>query len=134
MTRTPYPIRPRNKYGGAEDLTTDHGWTHCNLQIYGEHIPQVAQAFDSEDPFAALGYTEDATTRSIEKWYARPCELDDSYLISFECLGFPPIDFVNYMSQTYGLHIMCEYADPVKPKMHKHYANWHKPIPVYQPL
>lgn len=132
--RVPYPIRPRNKYGGPEDVTTDHGWTHCNLQIYGEHIPLIADAFDQQDPFTALGYPEDSTTRSIEKWHARPCQTDDSYLISFEVLGFPPIDFINYLSHSYGLSIMCEYADPVKPKMHKYYVNWIKPIINYDQL
>jgi hypothetical protein len=132
--RVPYPIRPRNKYGGAEDLTTDHGWTHCNLQIYGDKVHEISMAFQSDDPFKALGYTEDATTRSIEKWYARPCKNDDSYLISFEVLGFPPIDFLNYLYESYGLSIKCEYTDPVKPKMHKHYVNWTKPIFNYDQL
>jgi len=129
--RSPHPVRPRNKYGGAEDLTTDHGWVHSNIKMYGEKVHEVSMAFQTDDPFKALGYKEDAVTTSIAKWHARPCQVDDSYLISWESYTQPPYAFCDYLGTELKLNVRCEYTDPVKPKMHTYYVNWHKAIPTY---
>lgn len=132
--RQPRPVRPRNKYGAPEDVTTDHGWVHSNIQLYGTRTADVATAFKTDDPFKALGFTEDAVTTSIAKWHARPCQVDDSYLISWESYQHPPYKFCDYLANDMNLHVMCEYTQPVSPKMLKYYVNWHKQIPVYQSL
>lgn len=129
--RISYPIRARNKYGAPDDVTTDHGWVHSNLQIFGTRLPEVAQAFKTDNPFNALNYEEDDVTRSIEKWYARPCKLDNSYLISWESYMHPPVDFCNHLADNYGLHVMMEHTLSSKPLMPRQYFNWHKPIPTY---
>ena len=100
MARTPFPIRERNWLGGPVDVMNPK-WVHQNLQLCGQAIPTIAAAFATNDPFAALGYEEDKFTHSIEKWFARPCQIDDSYLISYETFlepatalytrTFPPI-------------------------------------------
>jgi hypothetical protein len=77
MARTPFPIRERNRLGGPVDIKNPK-WVHQNLQIYGEAIPTIAAAFATDDPFTVLGYPEDPFTRSIEKWSARPCQIDDA--------------------------------------------------------
>jgi len=129
--RQPYPIRPRNKYGAPEDVAEDHGWTHNNLQIYGTRLSEIHDAFLTDDPFTALGYQEEDITRSIATWYARPCETDDSYLISWESHMEPPRAFCRYLADTYGVHVMMEYSQRIKPRMPREYFNWHKPIPTY---
>ena len=80
MARVPFPIRERNWLGGPVDIKNPN-WAHQNLRIYGDAISKVASAFATDDPFTALGYAEDQFTRSIEKWFARPCQVDNSYLI-----------------------------------------------------
>lgn len=132
--RQPNPVRPRNHYGAPEDITTDHGWVHSNIQVYGAKVPEVSMAFQTDDPFRALGFTEDSVTTSIAKWHARPCQVDDSYLISWESYQHPPYKFCDYLGNGMNLNVMCEYTDPVKPKMHKYYVNWHKPIINYSTL
>ena len=129
--RQSHPVRPLNKYGAPEDLTTDHGWVHSNIQVYGDKIPVLVQAFNTDNPFDALGFTEDDVTRSIAKWSARPCKIDNSYLISWESYLQPPRNFCAYLADKYGLHLMMEYTQPVKPRMPREYFNWHKPIPTY---
>lgn len=132
--RQPYPVRPRNKYGAPEDVTTDHGWVHSNIQLYGGRIAEVAAAFKGTDPFASLGYKEDAVTISIAKWHARQCQVDDSYLISWESYKQPPSAFCEHLSTQYNLHVMMEHTLPNKPYMPRQYFNWNKPIPQhYQP-
>jgi hypothetical protein len=132
MTRVSYPIRPLNKYGAPEDVATDHGWVHSNLQIFGTRIPEIVQAFKTDDPFTALGYEEEAITRSIAKWYARPCKIEDSFLISWESHSKPPSEFCNFLATKYNLNIRMEYTQSFKPLMLKEHFNWHKPIPTYQ--
>lgn len=132
--RQPHPVRPRNKYGAPEDVTTDHGWVHSNIQLYGGKIADVMAAFKTDDPFTALGFKEDAVTISIAKWHARPCQVDDSYLISWESYLAPPIKFCEFLGTELGLSVRCEYTQSANPKMLKHYTNWHKPIPVYETL
>lgn len=134
MQRIPHPVRPRNIYGAPDDLTTDHGWVHSNIQLYGSRIPDVAKAFSTDNPFQSLGYKEDSTTTSIAKWHARQCQVDDSYLISWESYQHPPYKFCDFLGTDLGLNVRCEYTDPVKPKMHKYYVNWHKVIPNYDTL
>ena len=134
MPRIIKPLRQLNKYGVPEDIAEDHGWVHSNLQLYGSRIPDVASAFKTDNPFNALGFQEDDTTTSIAKWHARPCQVDDSYLISWESYLQPPYQFCDYLGNTLGLNVMCEYTDPIKPKMHKYYVNWHKPIFNYDTL
>jgi hypothetical protein len=134
MSRLITPLRPLNKYGAPEDIATDHGWVHSNLQIFGARVPEIVQAFKTDDPFTALGYREEDTTRSIAKWYARPCKLDDSYLISWESYLHPPREFCNHLATNFNLNIRMEYTQNIKPLMLKEYFNWHKPIPTYQQL
>lgn len=133
MARIPYPIRERNWLGGPIDIKNPK-WVHQNLQIYGAEIPALRSAFVTEDPFAALGYEEDEQTRSIEKWSARPCQVDDSYLISYETYRAPALAFVDFLAAKLGLEIKCEYFAPVGLKSGTHYANWRKPRPRYDAL
>lgn len=129
--RQPHPVRPRNKYGAPEDIATDHGWVHSNIQLYGGKIADVMAAFKTDDPFTALGFKEDAVTISIAKWHARPCQVDDSYLISWESYLSAPFSFCEHLANTFDLHVMMEHTLPTKPRMPRHYFNWHKPIPTY---
>jgi hypothetical protein len=131
MPRVSTPLRPLNKYGVPDDVATDHGWVHSNIQIFGDQIPDIAKAFKTDNPFDALGYTEEDTTRSIAKWYARPSKLDNSYLVSWESYLQPPREFCKYLAETYSLNLKMEYTQAVKPEMLKEYFNWHKPIPTY---
>lgn len=129
--RQPYPVRPRNKYGAPDDVTTDHGWIHSNLQIFGSRLPEVAQAFKTDNPFNALNFKEDDVTQSIAKWDARPCKLDDSYLVSWESYLHPPTAFCEHLAQSFNLHVMMEHTLPNKPYMPRQYFNWNKPIPQH---
>ena len=129
--RNPHPIRPRNKYGAPEDITTEHGWVHSNLLLYGTRLPEISLAFQTDDPFSTLNYKEDSVTQSIAKWYARPCKLDNSYLVSWESYLQPPREFCMHLASTYDLHIMMEYTQAVKPHMPREYFNWHKQVPTY---
>ena len=133
MARTPFPIRERNWLGGPVDVKNPK-WVHQNLQIYGEEIPTIAAAFGTDDPFAALGYQEDPFTRSIEKWAARPCQVDDSYLISYETFLEPATDFCDFLANQYGLQVRCEYILPFKIRAKYHYANWKKRVVKYDDL
>ena len=72
MARESFPKRQYNSRGGPVDIAT-HKWVHQNLRLYGTAMAVIAEAFATDDPFTALGYTEDQQTRSIAKWYARPC-------------------------------------------------------------
>jgi hypothetical protein len=133
MTRTPFPIRERNWLGGPVDVKNPK-WVHQNLQIFGEAIPTITAAFGTADPFTALGYPEDPFTRSIEKWAARPCQVDDSYLISYETFLEPATDFCDFLANQYGLQVRCEYILPFKIRAKYHYANWKKRVVQYDDL
>jgi hypothetical protein len=133
MARTPFPIRERNWLGGSVDVKNPK-WVHQNLQIYGYAIPTIATAFGTGDPFTALGYPEDPFTRSIEKWAARPCQVDDSYLISYETFLEPATDFCDFLASQYGLQVRCEYILPFKIRAKYHYANWKKRVVQYDGL
>ncbi len=130
MARIPYPIRERNWLGGPVDIKNPK-WVHQNLQLVGQAIPQVADAFALEDPFTALGFKEDATTQSIEKWVARPCQVDDSYLISYETFIAPATAFCDFLATNLGLEVRCEYIMPFEIKARYYYANWKRPIRRY---
>ena len=93
-----------------------------------------AAAFATDDPFTALGYPEDQFTRSIEKWAARPCQVDDSYLISYETFLEPATDFCDFLASQYGLQVRCEYILPFKIRAKYHYANWKKRVVQYDDL
>ena len=133
MARTPFPIRERNWLGGPVDVKNPK-WVHQNLQIYGQAILTIAAAFGTDDPFTALGYPEDPLTRSIEKWAARPCQVDDSYLISYETFLEPATDFCDFLASQYGLQVRCEYILPFKIRAKYHYANWKKRVVQYDDL
>lgn len=133
MARVPFPIRERNWLGGPVDIK-DPKWVHQNLQIYGEAIPTIAAAFGTDDPFTELGYPEDPFTRSIEKWAARPCQVDDSYLISYETFMKPATAFCDFLASVYGLQVRCEYILPFKIRARYHYANWKKSVKQYDDL
>jgi len=125
MARTPFPIRERNWLGGPADVKNPK-WVHQNLQLYGQTIATIAAAFATNDPFAALGYQEDEFTHSIEKWFARPCQIDDSYLISYETFLVPATTFCDFLATHYLLQVRCEYMLPFKIQARYHYANWNK--------
>lgn len=133
MARTPFPIRERNWLGGPVDIKS-HKWVHQNLRIYGAAIPTIAAAFATQDPFKILGYVEDDVTRSIEKWSARPCKVDESYLISFESHAAAAIAFVDFLAAKYALEVCCEYSAPVGLRSGVHYANWKRRIEKYDEL
>ena len=133
MARTPFPIRERNWLGGPVDIKT-HEWVHQNLQLYGDAIQKVAAAFATEDPFAVLGYVEDQFTRSIEKWAARPCQVDDSYLVSYETFMEPATAFCDFLASAHGLEVCCEFILPFKGRARYHYANWKKKVVLYDDL
>jgi hypothetical protein len=133
MARVSFPIRERNWLGGAVDIK-DPKWVHQNLQIYGEAIPTIAAAFGTDDPFTELGYSEDPFTRSIEKWAARPCQVDNSYLISYETFMEPATAFCDFLASAYGLQVRCEYILPFKIRARYHYANWKKAVVTYDDL
>jgi len=133
MARVPFPIRERNWLGGPVDIK-DPKWVHQNLQIYGEAIPTIAAAFGTDDPFTELGYPEDPFTRSIEKWAARPCQVDDSYLISYETFMEPATAFCDFLASAYGLQVRCEYILPFKIRARYHYVNWKKAVKQYDDL
>jgi len=133
MARVPFPVRERNWLGGPVDIK-DPKWVHQNLQIYGAVIPTLAAAFATDDPFAVLGYIEDDVTRSVEKWSARPCKVDDSYLISFESHGAPAIAFTDFLGTKYGLEMICEYTAPVGLKSGTHYVNSSRRVEQYDSL
>ena len=133
MARTPFPIRERNWLGGPVDVKNPK-WVHQNLQMYGEEISRVAAAFITDDPFTALGYAEDQFTRSIEKWSARLCQVDDSYLVSYETFMEPATAFCDFLASAYGLEVRCEYILPFKPRARYHYANWKKAVKRYDDL
>lgn len=133
MARVPFPIRERNWLGGPVDIK-DPKWVHQNLQVYGDAIPKVAAAFATDDPFTALGYAEDQFTRSIEKWSARPCQVDESYLISYETFMEPATAFCDFLASVYGLQVRCEYILPFKIRARYHYANWKKAVKQYDDL
>ena len=133
MARVPFPIRERNWLGGPIDIK-DPKWAHQNLQIYGEAIPTIAAAFGTDDPFTKLGYPEDPFTRSIEKWAARPCQVDDSHLISYETFMEPAAAFCDFLASVYGLQSRCEYILPFKIRARYHYANWKKSVKQYDDL
>ena len=133
MARTPFPIRERNRPGGPVDIKNPK-WVHQNLQIYGDASPTIAAAFGTDDPFNALGYPEDPFTRSIEKWAARPCQVDDSYLISYETYLEPATAFCDFLAGKYGLQVRCEYILPFKIRAKYRYANWRKVVVTYDDL
>ena len=133
MARVPFPIRERNWLGGPIDIK-DPKWAHQNLRIYGDAISKVASAFSTDDPFTALGYAEDQFTRSIEKWFARPCQVDNSYLISYETFMEPATAFCDFLARVYGLQVRCEYILPFKTWARYHYANWEKAVKQYDDL
>ena len=133
MARTPFPIRERNWLGGPVDIK-DPKWVHQNLQLYGQAIALVARAFATDDPFSVLGYPEDAFTKSIEKWFARPCQVDDSYLISYETFKEPATAFCDFLASAYGLEVRCEYILPFNIRARYHYANWKKAVVRYDDL
>jgi len=133
MARILFPIRERNWLGGPVDIK-DPKWVHQNLQIYGDVISRIAAAFTKDDPFAALGYAEDQFTKSIEKWSARPCQVDDSYLISYETFMKPATTFCDFLASSYGLQVRCEYILPLKIRARYHYANWKKAVKQYDDL
>ena len=133
MARVPFPIRERNWLGGPVDIK-DPKWVHQNLQIYGDAISRVAAAFATDDPFTVLGYTEDQFTISIEKWFARPFQVDDSYLISYETFMEPATAFCDFLASVYGLQVRCEYILPFKIRARYHYANWKKAVKQYDDL
>ncbi|MGA1254188.1 MAG: hypothetical protein ACO3WN_10225 [Burkholderiaceae bacterium] len=133
MARTPFPIRERNRLGGPVDIKNPK-WVHQNLQIYGEAIPTIAAAFATDDPFTALGYPEDPFTRSIEKWAARPCQVDDSYLISYETYLEPAKAFCDFLADQYGLQVRCDYTMPGRVRAQRHYANWKKDIVAFDEM
>jgi hypothetical protein len=133
MARVPFPIRERNWLGGPVDIK-DPKWVHQNLQIYGEAIPTIAVAFSTDDPFTALGYAEDEFTKSIEKWSARPCQVDESYLISYETFMEPATAFCDFLASAYGLQFRCEYILPFKVRARYYYANWKKAVKQYDDL
>lgn len=133
MARTPFPLRERNWLGGPVDVKNPK-WVHQNLQIYGDAIPTIAAAFATEDPFTELGYAEDSFTRSIEKWMARSCQVDDSYLISYETHLSPATAFCNFLAGQYELQVRCEYILPFQIRARYHYANWQKRVVRYDAL
>jgi hypothetical protein len=133
MARVPFLIRERNWLGGPVDIK-DPKWVHQNLQIYGDAISRVAEAFATNDPFMALGYAEDQFTKSIEKWSARPCQVDESYLISYETFMAPATDFCDFLASVYELQVRCEYILPFKIRARYHYANWNKRVVHYDSL
>ena len=133
MARAPFPIRERNWLGGPVDVKNPQ-WVHQNLQIYGEAIPKVAAAFATDDPFAALGFVEDEYTRSIEKWSARLCQVNDSYLISYETFMEPATTFCDFLASSYGLQVRCEYILPFKDPGAYQYANWKNAVVMYDDL
>jgi hypothetical protein len=133
MARVPFPVRERNRLGGPVDVKNPQ-WVHQNLQIYGDAIAKVAEAFSTDDPFAVLGFVEDEYTRSIEKWSARPCQVDDSYLISYETYQQPALAFCEFLATVYGLQVCCECSLPFKPKSQMHYMNWKRDIAVYDEM
>lgn len=133
MARVPFPIRERNWLGGPVDIK-DPKWVHQNLQIYGDAISRVAAAFATDDPFTVLGYTEDQFTISIEKWFARPFQVDDSYLISYETFMEPATAFCDFLASVYGLQVRCEYILRFKIRARYHYANWKKAVKHYDDL
>ena len=133
MARVPFPIRERNWLGGPVDIK-DPKWVHQNLQIYGEKVPKIAAAFGTDDPFTKLGYPEDPFTRSVEKWAARPCQVDDSYLISYETFMEPATAFCDFLASVYGSQVRCEYILPFKIRARYHYANWKKAVKQYDDL
>jgi len=130
MARTPYPIRERNWLGGPTDIK-DPKWVHQNLQIYGDAIPLVAAAFATDDPFTVLNYPEDTFTKSIEKWFARPCQVNDSYLISYETFMEPATAFCDFLAKSHGLQVRCEYILPFQIRARYYYANWKKAVVRY---
>ena len=133
MARVPFPVRERNWLGGPVDIK-DPKWVRQNLQIYGEAIPTIAAAFATDDPFAALGFVEDEYTRSIEKWSARPCQVDDSYLISYETFIQPATAFCDFLASAHGLQVRCEYILPFKIRARYYYVNWKKAVKQYDDL
>jgi hypothetical protein len=133
MARTPFPIRERNRLGGPVDVKSPK-WVHQNLQIYGQAIPTIETAFGTDDPFTALGYPEDSFTRSIEKWSARPCQVDDSYLISYETYLEPATAFCDFLASQYALQVCCESIRPFKTRAKYHHANWKKRVVQYDDL
>jgi hypothetical protein len=133
MARTPFPIRERNWLGGPVDVKNSK-WVHQNLHIYGAGIPTIAAAFATDDPFDMLGYVEDDVTKSIEKWSARPCRVDDSYLISFESFAAAAVAFVDFLALEYELEVCCEYSAPVGLRSGVHYANWRRRVEKYDSL
>ena len=94
----------------------------------------IAEAFATDDPFTALGYTEDEQTRSIAKWYARPCRVDNSYLISYESHGGAALAFAQFLADQFKLEVECDYTAPVGMKSGKFYANWSRPIYQYDAM
>lgn len=133
MARVPFPIRERNWLGGPVDIKNPN-WAHQNLRIYGDAISKVASAFATDDPFTALGYAEDQFTRSIERWSARPCQVDHSYLISYETFIEPAKAFCDFLASVYELQVRCEYILPFKIRPRYHYVNWKKVVKQYDDL
>jgi hypothetical protein len=133
MARESFPKRQYNSRGGPVDIA-NHKWVHQNLQLYGDATTLVAKAFSTDDPFAALGYAEDIQTRSIAKWYARPCQVDTSYLISFESHGGAALAFAQFLADQLKLEVECDYMAPVGMKSGKFYANWSRPIYQYDAM
>ena len=130
MARDSFPKRQYNSRGGPIDIA-NHKWVHQNLRLYGTAIKAIAEAFQSDDPFKALGYVEDEQTRSIAKWYARPCQVDASYLISFESHGGPALAFAQFLADKLMLEVECDYTAPVGMKSGKFYANWSRLVYEY---
>lgn len=133
MTRESFPKRQYNERGGPVDIA-NHKWVHQNLRLYGTATAIVADAFATDDPFTVLGYEEDEQTRSVAKWYARQCQVDTSYLISFESHGGAALAFAQYLSDQFGLEVECDYTAPVGMKSGKFYANWSRPVYEYDPM
>ena len=133
MARESFPKRQYNSRGGPVDIA-NHKWVHQNLRLYGTAMAVIAEAFATDDPFTALGYTEDEQTRSIAKWYARPCQVDDSYLISYESHGGAALAFAQFLADQFKLEVECDYTAPVGMKSGKFYANWSRPIYQYDAM
>ena len=133
MARESFPKRQYNSRGGPVDIA-NHKWVHQNLRLYGTAMAVIAEAFATDDPFTALGYTEDQQTRSIAKWYARPCRVDNSYLISYESHGGAALAFAQFLADQFELEVECDYTAPVGMKSGKFYANWSRPIYQYDAM
>jgi len=133
MARVPFPVRERNRLGGPVDVKNPQ-WVHQNLKIYGDAIAKVAEAFSTDDPFAALGFVEDEYTRSIEKWSARPYQVDESYLISYETYQQPALAFCDFLANALGLQVRCTYTMPGRVRAQRHYANWKREIAAFDDM